>query len=391
VFIVLILLLALLAGLASAGVLLGAIYVGWAWYAGELVAVGWLVGAGVALLWSLLGRHIVLLLHRQGTDNPQRHGSGERLPGVKGSTVHVEIEGPAGAPVLVFTHGWGFDASAWYSIRRRLRADFRLVLWDLPGLGASTPFSDGVFDIERFAENLHRLIERVDGPVVLVGHSIGGMTMLTFCRRYPDLVGNKVKGLILVDTTFTTPLRTTVGAGILPWLQKPVAKALLHLNRLLWPVVWWMNWQSYLNGSSHLVTRLMSFSRDVTRGELEFAARFTATEHPAVVAKGILATLDWDESATLQQISVPTTVLVGKEDRITVPAASHHMARTVHAGNLQEITLAGHSGIVEEGDAYAAAIATGAKRANAATSPDLSVAEDAVHGGQVERTVPAYR
>jgi pimeloyl-ACP methyl ester carboxylesterase len=170
-----------------------------------------------------------------------------------------------------------------------------------------------------------------------------------------------------------------------------VAKALLHLNRLLWPVVWWMNWQSYLNGSSHLVTRLMSFSRDVTRGELEFAARFTATEHPAVVAKGILATLDWDESATLQQISVPTTVLVGKEDRITVPAASHHMARTAHAGNLQEITLAGHSGIVEEGDAYAAAIATGAKRANAATSPDLSVAEDAVHGGQVERTVPAYR
>jgi pimeloyl-ACP methyl ester carboxylesterase len=92
-------------------------------------------------------------------------------------------------------------------------------------LGGSASFSDGVYEIERFAENLHLLTERADGPVVLVGHSIGGMTMLTFCRRYPELLGSKVKGLILVDTTFTTPLRTSVGAHILSPLQKPVAKA----------------------------------------------------------------------------------------------------------------------------------------------------------------------
>jgi pimeloyl-ACP methyl ester carboxylesterase len=70
---------------------------------------------------------------------------------------------------------------------------------------------------------MHLLTQRVDGPVVLVGHSIRSMTMLTFCRRYPDLLRSKVKGLILI----------------------------LHLIRLLWPVVWWMNWQSYLKGTSH--------------------------------------------------------------------------------------------------------------------------------------------
>ena len=361
-FIVLVLLLALVAGLASVTLLLGAIYVLWAWYMGELIAVAWIVAAGAALLWSLLGRHIVLLFHRKGTDDPQPHGSGEYLPGIHGSILHVEIEGPVGTPMLVFTHGWGFDASAWYHIRRRLRADFRLLLWDLPGLGASTSFSDGVYEIERFAESLHLLTQRADGPVVLVGHSIGGMTMLTFCRRYQALLGSKVKGLVFVDTTFTTPVRTTVGAGILPGLQKPLAKALLHLNRLLWPIVWWMNWQSYFNGTSHLITRLTSFSRDVTRGELNFAARFTATQHPAVVAKGILATLDWDESRTLEGISVPTRTIVGKEDRLTVPEASRYIAKTVADGKLSEITPAGHSGIVEEGDAYAAAIAAGATR-----------------------------
>ena len=81
-----------------------------------------------------------------------------------------------------------------------------------------------------------------------------------------------------------------------------------------------------------------------------------------MVAKGILATLDWDESRTLEGISVPTTMIVGKEDRLTVPEASRYMARTVADGTLSEITPAGHSGIVEEGDAYAAAIAAGATR-----------------------------
>ena len=220
-FIVLVLLLALLAGLASVVLMLGAIYVLWAWYMGELVAVAWIVGAGAALAWSLLGRHIVLLFHRKGTNDPQRHGSGEYLAGAHGSILHVETEGPVGAPMLVLTHGWGFDASAWYHIRRQLRTDFRLLLWDLPGLGGSTSFSDGIYEIERFAENLHLLTQRADGPVVLVGHSIGGMTMLTFCRRYPDLLGSKVKGFILVDTTFTSRCERPWARTFFPRCRSP--------------------------------------------------------------------------------------------------------------------------------------------------------------------------
>ena len=61
-FIVLVLLLALLAGLASVVLMLGAVYVLWAWYMGELVAVAWAMGAAAALAWSLLGRHILLCL-----------------------------------------------------------------------------------------------------------------------------------------------------------------------------------------------------------------------------------------------------------------------------------------------------------------------------------------
>jgi hypothetical protein len=107
---VLVLLLALVARLASVTLLLGAIYVSWAWYMGELIAVAWTIAAGAAFLWSLLGRHIALLFHRKGTDDPLRHGTSEYLPGVHASILHVETERPAAAQC--WCSPWGFDASA---------------------------------------------------------------------------------------------------------------------------------------------------------------------------------------------------------------------------------------------------------------------------------------
>jgi pimeloyl-ACP methyl ester carboxylesterase len=46
-------------------------------------------------------------------------------------------------------------------------------------------------------------------PVILAGHSIGGMTLRTFCRLFPELLGPKVAGLVLINTTYTMPLNTS--------------------------------------------------------------------------------------------------------------------------------------------------------------------------------------
>jgi len=357
-FILLSLVLSLLLGLASLGLLLGGAYMAWGWWSGQLLAIGWLICGAVMLLFALLGRSLVLLLYPKGEDEPKRHrAAGMVVRGTNGSTLHIETAGPADAPTLVLTHGWGFDSSAWYYIRRDLQSSFRIVTWDLPGLGGSATFADGRYSIERFAENLRIVVDEVPGPLVLVGHSIGGMTMLSFCRQYRSLLGGKVVGLVLLNTTYTDPLRTTVGGDLLPAVQKPVAKLLLHAMRLLWPVVWWLNWQSFLSGSAHLLTRLTSFGPKVTRGQLDFAARFATIDHPAVVAKGLLCTFDWDESETLAGIPLRTLVLAGSNDRLTVPAASRHIATAIPRAELSEMRPAGHSGIVERGRSYSAAIA----------------------------------
>ena len=131
-----------LAGLLSLALLGAGAYLVWAWYVGEIVETVWLAVGVALLLWSVSGRWFVLLTRRRGADEPRsgRGGRHRRVAGPDGADLHVEEHGPEGgaAPTLPMTHGWDLDATAWYYEKKNLADHFRLVLWDLPGLGLST-------------------------------------------------------------------------------------------------------------------------------------------------------------------------------------------------------------------------------------------------------------
>src|SRR3712207_4671576 len=113
---------------------------------------------------------------------------------------------------------------------------------------------------------------------------------------------------------------------------------------------------------SHGTTGWTSFSGRETRGQLDFAARFTAGQHPGVLAKGILAMLRWDEAATLPRIDVPALVVTGDRDRLTLPRASEEMRRLIPAAELLMVRPAGHPGFLERSAEYDEAIAAFAAR-----------------------------
>ena len=116
------------------------------------------------------------------------------IMGHSGAQLYVESVGPAGAPVIVLTHGWGLDSSIWSYAKRDLSA-FRLVVWDLPGLGRSKLAKGRVLSIDDFAADLATVIEHTgDRPVVLVGQSIGGMTIQTLARDNGVLFDRRVAG-----------------------------------------------------------------------------------------------------------------------------------------------------------------------------------------------------
>lgn len=211
--------------------------------------------------------------------------------------------------------------------------------------------------MERLAEDLRAVIAHTgDRPVTLVGHSIGGFMMLTLARTHPELFKGKVNGMVFMDTTHTWPLNTVMAGGLLRLLRWPVIEPLLLLTIVLSPLVRLMNLQSYLNGSSHIVNRITSLSRGVTRGQLDFGSRFNVKDTPSVIAKGLRAVLRWDETNTPALIPVPVRVLAGDADRITKPEAGIAISKMAPRADFVTISPAGHNGLLESSQ-YGAAIA----------------------------------
>jgi triacylglycerol esterase/lipase EstA (alpha/beta hydrolase family) len=132
----------------------------------------------------------------------------QRLRRPDGSELQIEFYGPEDGTPIVLTHGWGLDAREWNYLKRDLSDRFRLIVWDEPGLGKSTRPTTRDYSLENLARDLEAVLALAgDKPAILLGHSIGGMITLTFCRLFPSALGSRVTGIVL---THTTPTRASL-------------------------------------------------------------------------------------------------------------------------------------------------------------------------------------
>lgn len=354
------LLLVWLVGLLSIGVLGGGLYIIYEWYEGE-VGLSYLVGGVAVVLWSFAGRFISLpLLRRRGTDEPKfmRTGTVQRIQRPDGSVIQVEFYGPADGQPIILTHGWGPNSTVWYYAKRQLSDRFRVIVWDLPGLGKSSKPKNNDYSLEKYARDLESVVALVGKPVVLLGHSLGGMCILTFCRLFPEQLRQQVAGLILVDTTYTNPVKTCIFSQFFRTVQKPLLQPLLYVTIILSPLVWLMNWLSYLNGSLYISVEISGFTGKETRGQLNFSAILSALGWPAVLARGTLAMFKFDETPTLSKINVPSLIIVGNSDIATIPAASIRMKAEVPNSQLVTLKPGGHMSLMEQNQQFAEAVSS---------------------------------
>lgn len=319
----------------------------------------WLyVGLGL-LAWTLLGRWIlpILLTRPSGRGGRLERRGPVPVRGDDGAMLRVETYGPLDAPALILTHGWSLDSTIWREAKDQLAGRFRVIVWDLAGLGGSEGRTDGCYSLERMASDLRAVLAYAGGPAVLIGHSIGGMTIQTFCRLYPETLGREVAGVVLENTTYTNPLKTIILSRLLLALRKPLIEPMMRLEIALQPLVWLLNWQSYQSGSTHLAVRLGGFGTWPTRAQLDHTALLVTRNPPAVQAKGNLAMFDWDATDALRTIPVPALVFTGGRDIITKAEAGERIARSAPAARLVQVEKAGHMGPVECAETYNEAIA----------------------------------
>ncbi|NTW01788.1 MAG: alpha/beta hydrolase [Oscillochloris sp.] len=337
-----------------------------------------MLAVGISLLiWAFAGGLLLRLVAtlkpgRQPTAGDPEHsrdGHVHRLERPDGTVLQLETYGSDAAPPLILTHGWGTNSTEWYYLKRQLSQRFRLIVWDLPGVGRSTRSHIRDYSLDAFAEHLDAVLRFAVKPAILVGHSIGGMTILTFCRRFPETLGQRVAGLALVHTTYINPVRTARFGRLFTALERPLIVPLLYLTIALAPLVLLMNWLGYLNGSLHIANQQSGFTGNESWGQVEFVTRYNLYTAPSVLARGMLGMLKYDGRAALPAITIPTLIIPSDQDPLCPPEASAYIHQHVRSSQLAPLAPARHMGLLEQNQQFATLIDRFATTVFASTRP----------------------
>lgn len=139
-----------------------------------------------------------------------------------GVPLHVEVDEPEtpdpARPTVVLCHGYTLDLRCWVFQRRALQAaGYRVVLWDQRGHGSSGTGDLMSYHVEQLGADLRRVIDDVvpDGDLALVGHSMGGMTVMALAEADPTLVRDRLVAAALISTSAGGLHRVTWGLGSL--------------------------------------------------------------------------------------------------------------------------------------------------------------------------------
>ncbi|MGI5127656.1 alpha/beta fold hydrolase [Pseudonocardia sp. CA-107938] len=268
---------------------------------------------------------------------------GVTVPGADGAPLNVEIDGPVTAPVtVVLAHGWTLDGRTWGPVARSLRggrAPVRVVRPDHRGHGRSAVVDPTTMTIEQLADDLAEVIAVTApaGPLVLAGHSMGGMTLMAMAERHPE-VFDRVHGIALVSTAAGGLAAATL--GLPPW----AAAIFQGGERALYGSARWKAGERL--GNARLLSPALSWLLLGERPTAE-ARRITvetvAACRPATVA-GFRPTLNAHErdAALATFAEIPTAVLVGTKDRLTPVAASRRIHDALPSAELAVLPGAGH-------------------------------------------------
>ena len=123
-------------------------------------------------------------------------------------TLHATVDGRGGAPVtVVMAHGWTLAQAAWDDVAELLTprvaaGELRVVRYDQRGHGRSTWGRGRRSPSTSSARTSRVVLDQLapTGPVVLAGHSMGGMTIMALAAARPELFGDRVRGVALVST-----------------------------------------------------------------------------------------------------------------------------------------------------------------------------------------------
>ena len=285
-----------------------------------------------------------------------------------GVPLHVEIDECEDSPLtVVFVHGYALNLDCWHFQRAAYRGLVRTVFYDQRSHGRSGHSSSEHATVEQLGRDLRRVIEETspDTPVVLVGHSMGGMTILALAEENPELFtglregpdpGDRVVGVGLISTTagdfdpyriLVPALPSNVGSALALRAVAALARGHRTVDSL----------RRAGRAVATVVTDRYAFGDEVPGSYVEFVDAMLSATPFEVIAQFFPTFGSLDKLETVHALGeVPVQIICGTADRLTAIEHSRRLQEAIPGAQLVECEGAGHLVILERHDQVNAAL-----------------------------------
>ena len=302
--------------------------------------------AGMVAERALIGRN-VRRGGRPGENFGSLHTEARPVLADDGLHIHAEVEeaiAEHGDITVVFAHGYALTMDSFHFQRRDLRGIARLVFYDQRGHGRTPRGERNSHTLPQLASDLEQVIEQLapTGDIVLVGHSMGGMTVQEFAKRRPELFGTRIKAVVLVCTSPGGMSEVSLGlpGNLGSWLQQvaPMITTALHGKQEIVDKS-----RETASDLMLLFTRRYSFGTGATPELTDFVASMHGRTKIEVITDFLHAIGEYDAHAQQALLGrVPVYVIGAEADLMTPPAHSRALAAAIPGAELTMLPDTGH-------------------------------------------------
>jgi pimeloyl-ACP methyl ester carboxylesterase len=325
-----------------------------------------------ALLWAGLGvatavsgavaAERVLVRRARSRPDPmqdeplaERPGTEQRVMSFDGTELAVNVVGPATAPkgpdrpTLVFAHAFTLDMTAWHFQWKELSKAYRCVLFDHRGHGRSGPAGPGGYSVQAIGRDLKAVLDSTvpEGPAFVLGHSMGGMSIVSLADQFPEEFGARISGVVLANTAAADILKAIVsnlgaraGTALLPLVRRMTANTGRGYRVR----------RRFFQGQADLaflVAALSNFGSNAPPSIINHVVRLSAQAPMEVWGDLITSMFEMDLGDALESIKVPALVVVGDVDRLTPPTSAVALKRRLPDARMVLFRDVGHCAMLE--------------------------------------------
>jgi pimeloyl-ACP methyl ester carboxylesterase len=302
--------------------------------------------AGATVAGSMLNRRTVV-------EDPFADENFETLDGDRsylvttpdGIPLAVREVGPTDAPLtVVFTHGFCLRMGAFHFQRIRLSEEWgpqvRMIFYDQRGHGRSGEAPPETYTVTQLGKDLETVLQVIAprGAIVLVGHSMGAMTVLSHARQFPRHYGKRITGAALISSAAEGVAESPLGEI----LNNPALEAVLRAARSAPKLV--QRGRTAARSLIGPILRAASYSdMRVSPSIVAFSDKMMLETPIPTMVEFLHALQVHDETAALPTLAkIPTLIVCGDRDLVTPVEYSRKMADALPDSELVVVATAGH-------------------------------------------------